>query len=126
MNTFHATGNYQVIPMSVFSSSAMVRPASVSVESTTARLVARLQAGETAALAELYDEHALALTCFARRLVGDADPAQDLVQEVFLALPGAIHWIRPRCDGSTSNSSEYLALRPRFKFSQCAVSDSTA
>ena len=90
MNTFHATGNYQVSPMSVFSTSAMVRPASVTVESTTARLVARLQAGETQALAELYDEYALALSSFARRLVGDPDAAQDLTHEVFLAVPGAI------------------------------------
>jgi len=90
MNTPHAIGNYSLNPMSVFSSSAMVRPASVLVESTTARLVARLQAGEAAALGELYDEHALAITCFARRLVGDPDAAKDLVQEVFLAIPSAM------------------------------------
>jgi len=90
LNTLAATGNYTVSPMSVFSSSAMVRPAAVSVESITARLVARLQAGETAALGELYDEHAPALSAFSRRLVGDPDQAQDLVHEVFLAVPSAI------------------------------------
>ncbi len=76
--------------MTAFSTSAMVRPATVSVESSTARLIARLQAGEPAALAELYDEHAGAMTAFARRLVGDPEQAQDLVHEVFMALPNAI------------------------------------
>lgn len=90
LNTLVPAGNYTVSPMSVFSSSAMVRPAAVSVESVTARLVARLQAGETAALGELYDEHAAALSAFSRRLVGDPDQAQDLVHEVFLAVPSAI------------------------------------
>jgi len=72
------------------STSAMVRPASVSLETTTARLVARLQEGEVAALGELYDEHAAALSAFARRLVGDPDQAKDLVHEVFMAVPSAI------------------------------------
>lgn len=72
------------------STSAMVRPASVSVEPSTARLIARLQEGEVAALGELYDEHAGALSAFARRLVGDADLAKDLVHEVFMAVPSAI------------------------------------
>ena len=90
MNTPVSTGHYQLTPMSIFSSSAMVRPASVSVESTTARLVARLQAGDAAALGELYDEHAPALSAFSRRLVGDSHLAEDLVHEVFMAVPGAI------------------------------------
>lgn len=90
MNTRLATGHYPLTPMSIFSSSAMVRPAVVSVESTTARLVARLQAGDAAALGELYDEHAPALSAFSRRLVGDAHRAEDLVHEVFLAVPSAI------------------------------------
>ncbi|HEX5660464.1 MAG TPA: sigma-70 family RNA polymerase sigma factor [Polyangiales bacterium] len=84
----------------------MVRPAYVSVESLTARLVARLQAGEVAALGELYDEHAAALTAFARRLVGDPDAAQDLVQEVFLAVPGAIR----RFQGQSSLRTFLIAI----------------
>jgi RNA polymerase sigma-70 factor, ECF subfamily len=68
----------------------MVSPASVTVESSTARLVARLMDGEASALGELYDEHAAALTAFARRLVGDPDQAKDLVHEVFMTVPSAI------------------------------------
>lgn len=76
--------------MRLLTQSAMVSPASVTVESSTARLVARLQVGEASALGELYDEHAVALHSFARRLVGDEDQAKDLVQEVFLSVPGAM------------------------------------
>jgi len=76
--------------MRLVSQSAMVSPASVTVESITARLVARLQLGDAGALGELYDEHAVALHAFARRLVGDSDQAKDLVHEVFLSVPGAI------------------------------------
>lgn len=53
-------------------------------------LVARLREGDPAALALLYDEHASVLHTFARRLVGDADAAKDLVHEVFVTLPKAI------------------------------------
>jgi RNA polymerase sigma-70 factor (ECF subfamily) len=68
----------------------MVRPATVSVDTNTARLVARLQDGDPRALGELYDEHAAALLAFARRLVGDPDQAKDLTHEVFLTVPSAI------------------------------------
>jgi RNA polymerase sigma-70 factor, ECF subfamily len=70
--------------------SAMVSPASVSVDTSTALLVARLQDGDPRALGELYDEHAAALLAFARRLVGDPDQAKDLVHEVFMTVPAAI------------------------------------
>lgn len=106
LNTLRATGHQVLSPMSVFSSSAMVRPATVSVESLTTRLVARLQAGEAAALGELYDEHAGAITAFARRLVGDPDAAQDLVQEVFLAVPSAIR----RFQGASSLRTFLIAI----------------
>lgn len=106
LNTLRAAGHQVLSPMSVFSSSAMVRPASVPVESLTARLVARLQSGDAAALGELYDEHAAALTAFARRLVGDLDAAQDLVQEVFLAVPSAIR----RFQGQSSLRTFLIAI----------------
>ena len=38
-------------------------------------------------MGEAYDLHGAAVLAFARRLVGDADAAQDLVQETFMTLP---------------------------------------
>ncbi len=53
-------------------------------------LVARLRAGEVAALGEAYDEHHVHVRAFAQRLLGDASAAEDLVQETFLTLPRAV------------------------------------
>jgi RNA polymerase sigma-70 factor (ECF subfamily) len=39
---------------------------------------------------EAYDQHHQAIRAFATRLVGDAELAEDLVQEAFVALPRAI------------------------------------
>jgi RNA polymerase sigma-70 factor (ECF subfamily) len=58
------------------------------------RLVARLRAGDVAALAEAYDAHHAEVRAFARRLVGDEHAAEDLVQETFLALPAAMRGFR--------------------------------
>lgn len=52
--------------------------------------VERLRRGESAAIAEVYDRHQATVHAFARRLVGDAETARDLVHDVFLALPKAI------------------------------------
>jgi RNA polymerase sigma-70 factor, ECF subfamily len=57
-------------------------------------LVARLRRGDAAALGEVYDEHHLHLRAFARRLLGDASSAEDLVQDTFLALPSALRTYR--------------------------------
>ncbi len=51
-------------------------------------------AGERAALAELYDQHAPGLRRFARQLTAETASAEDLVQEVFLALPRALERFR--------------------------------
>ncbi len=53
------------------------------------RLAARLAHGEVEALGEAYDAFHEQVRRFARRLVGDATAAEDLVQETFLALPSA-------------------------------------
>lgn len=53
-------------------------------------LLARLRAGEQRALGEIYDRHHEAVRAFARRLVGDDAIAEDLVHEVFVALPRLI------------------------------------
>lgn len=92
--------------MRLFAQSVMVSSASVTVETSTARLVARLQSGDGNALGELYDEHAAALLAFARRLVGDADQAKDLVHEVFLSVPSAIR----RFQGASSLRTFLIAI----------------
>ncbi len=53
-------------------------------------LVARLRAGDVTALGEAYDRHHEQVRAFARRLLGDAAAAEDLVQETFLSLPSAV------------------------------------
>lgn len=53
-------------------------------------LVWRLQAGERSALAEVYDRHQGHVRRFAQRLLADDQAADDLVQDIFLALPKAI------------------------------------
>jgi RNA polymerase sigma-70 factor (ECF subfamily) len=58
------------------------------------QLVERLRAGQAAAIAEVYDKESDAIRAYARRLVGDEMIAEDLVQEVFVALPRAIRHYR--------------------------------
>jgi RNA polymerase sigma-70 factor, ECF subfamily len=57
-------------------------------------LVARLAASDPAAVGEVYDQHHLAVRAFASRLVGDPSAAEDLVHEVFVALPRAVRGYR--------------------------------
>src|SRR5690348_16635920 len=57
-------------------------------------LVARLAAADPAAVGEVYDQHHRAVRAFASRLVGDAAAAEDLVHEVFVALPRAMRGYR--------------------------------
>jgi len=88
--------------MSFEPTSAMFAPvrgvADTSRIAAQGELVERLQGGDAAALGELYDQHAAALLAFARRLVGDADSAKDLVHEVFMTVSAAIQ----RFEGNAS------------------------
>jgi RNA polymerase sigma-70 factor, ECF subfamily len=59
------------------------------VDSGGEDLISRLRRGDAVALARVYDEHHTHVRAFARRLLGDAASAEDLVQETFLALPDA-------------------------------------
>jgi RNA polymerase sigma-70 factor (ECF subfamily) len=52
-------------------------------------LVVRLQRADPGAVAEVYDAHHAAVRAFAKRLLGDAAAAEDLVHEVFVSLPKA-------------------------------------
>jgi RNA polymerase sigma-70 factor (ECF subfamily) len=55
----------------------------------------RVFAGEEdAGVAALYDAHHEALRTFTRRLLGDADAAEDLVHDVFVAVPDALRRYR--------------------------------
>ena len=57
-------------------------------------LVARLTLGDRTAVAEVYDAHHGAVRAFAKRLVGEVAAAEDLVHEVFVALPQAVRGYR--------------------------------
>jgi RNA polymerase sigma-70 factor, ECF subfamily len=63
--------------------------------------VARLREGERAALGEIYDAHHAALRAFAVRLLGDPATAEDLVHDVFVALPVALQRFRGDCSVRT-------------------------
>jgi RNA polymerase sigma-70 factor (ECF subfamily) len=60
----------------------------------TADLLERLCQGDSRALGEVYDEHHEAIRAFAGRLLGDSAAAEDLVHEVFVALPRAARSFR--------------------------------
>ena len=47
-------------------------------------LIARIEARDADALAELYDRHAARLLGLARRILGDGGEAEEVLQEVFL------------------------------------------
>jgi RNA polymerase sigma-70 factor (ECF subfamily) len=53
-------------------------------------LVARLERGDPGAVGDVYDKHHAAVRAFAKRLVGDSSASEDLVHDVFVALPKAI------------------------------------
>jgi RNA polymerase sigma-70 factor (ECF subfamily) len=57
-------------------------------------LLLRLQRAEPSAVGEVYDAHHAAVRAFARRLLGDATSAEDLVHEVFVSLPQAARKFR--------------------------------
>jgi RNA polymerase sigma-70 factor (ECF subfamily) len=53
-------------------------------------LILRLERGDPSAVGEVYDQHHAAVRAFAKRLVGDSSASEDLVHDVFVALPKAI------------------------------------
>lgn len=65
-------------------------PVSSRVESAQDSLLERLARAEPSAVGRVYDEHHAAVRAFARRLLGNEASAEDLVQDVFVALPRAV------------------------------------
>lgn len=70
------------------------RPTGAPASGDETDLVERLRTGSPEAIAEAYDRHAGAVFAFARRLLGDATEASDLVHETFVSLPRAIRAFR--------------------------------
>jgi len=69
----------------------------------------RLLAGEEAALVELYDRHATLVYRIAVRLLRDPAAAEDVTQEVFVAV-----WLRPdRFDPGSGTLQAWLAMLAR-------------
>lgn len=63
-------------------------------EATERSLLERLAEAEPTAVGEVYDDHHRAVRAFARRLLGDETAAEDLVHDVFVALPRAVRNFR--------------------------------
>lgn len=57
---------------------------------TTEALLVRLVRSDPAAITTVYKQHHTTVRAFAQRLVGDVEAAEDLVQDVFCALPSAV------------------------------------
>jgi RNA polymerase sigma-70 factor (ECF subfamily) len=70
------------------------------------RAVTQLRGGDLGALGTLFDLHHGAVRTFAMRFLGDASAAEDLVQDVFVALPDAI----PRYRGDAALRSFLIAM----------------
>jgi len=60
------------------------------VDSVEEGLVARLSRSDRGAITLVYRQHHAVVRAFAQRLIGDLEAAEDLVQDVFVALPGAV------------------------------------
>jgi RNA polymerase sigma-70 factor (ECF subfamily) len=72
-------------------------PQSTRGDDTPHALIVRLQEADTSAITFVYQQHHVAIRAFAQRLVGDVEAAEDLVQDVFVALPKAIARFRGDC-----------------------------
>ncbi len=87
-------------------------PAAAALRLEDAALVARVRAGDEAALEALYQRYGAACFRLVRRILGDADLAQDAVQQVFLALwqtgPTADGQSRPGYDPSRGAVGTWL------------------
>lgn len=58
------------------------------------RAVPRAEDVAATSISEAYREHHLVVRAFARRLVGDVAAAEEVVQETFVAMPGALRRFR--------------------------------
>lgn len=89
-----------------------------SAPAPTPTLEGRLAAHDPQAIDEVYRTHHAAVRGFARRLLGDEDVAEDLVHDVFIALPDALR--RFRGDASLRTFLIAIALRRGHKYIRSA------
>lgn len=80
--------------MTIFGLTMVTEQALASDGALADELVLRLSRAEPSAVAEVYDAHHAAVRAFAKRLLGDAASAEDLVHEVFVSLPRAVRKFR--------------------------------
>lgn len=66
-------------------------------EEAEADVLARVGLGDPLAITKIYEQHHRAVRAFAQRLLGDPEAAEDLLQDVFVALPAAIRRFRGDC-----------------------------
>jgi RNA polymerase sigma-70 factor (ECF subfamily) len=83
-----------------------------------ADLIERLREADPRAIADVYDRHHDALRGLARRLLGEAALAEDLVHDVFVELPGAIK--RFRSDASLRPFLISIAVNRARKYFRAA------
>jgi RNA polymerase sigma-70 factor (ECF subfamily) len=89
------------------------------VDLDASSIIGRLRAGSLHALAEVYDLYHEAVRAYTQRLLGDHAAAEDLVQETFVALLGAIG----RYDGTCSLKTFLISIatnRARHHFRTAA------
>jgi RNA polymerase sigma-70 factor (ECF subfamily) len=86
------------LPSALWPKTAMGEAKERSLE---AELASRLAGGDRDALVEAYRAHHGEVRGFARRLVGDVALAEDLVHEVFVALPSSMSRFRRDCSLKT-------------------------
>jgi RNA polymerase sigma-70 factor, ECF subfamily len=80
--------------MTIFGLSMVTEQALANETELEDELVLRLQRAEPDAVAEVYDAHHASVRAFAKRLLGDAASAEDLVHDVFVSLPLAVRRFR--------------------------------
>lgn len=79
-----------IFPFLASMSALRLEPALPALDLGTAELVEQLRRGDLQALGRVYDQHHEAVRAFAGRLIGDAAIAEDLVHDVFVALPSLV------------------------------------
>ncbi len=82
-------------------------------EPAISTLLTRVADRDPAAIDEVYRTHHAALRSFARRYVGEHEAAEDLVHDVFIALPDAIR--RFRGDSSLRTFLTAIAVKRAYK-----------